>query len=67
MNIGFVIGYGVSETREMAQNWRGADMFCVILCDCVIVTCGVCVIVIVSIFLNLNLNFFFFQFYDLFS
>lgn len=34
MNLGVVIGYGVSETKEMAQNWRGADMFCVILCDC---------------------------------
>lgn len=34
MNLGVVIGYGISETKEMAQNWRGADMFCVILCDC---------------------------------
>lgn len=41
MNLGLMIGYGVSETREMAQNWRGADMFCVIVVI-VIVTCGVC-------------------------
>lgn len=34
MNLGVVIGYGVSETKEMAQDWRGADMFCVISCDC---------------------------------
>lgn len=67
MNLGVVIGYGVSETKEMAQNWRGADMFCVILCDCDC-TCGVRVIVIVYIFLILILIFFsFFQFYDLFS
>lgn len=31
MNLGVVIGYGVSETKEMAQNWRGADIFCVIV------------------------------------
>lgn len=47
MNLGVVIGYGVSETKEMAQNWRGADMFCVISCDCVIVRVCLCVIVIV--------------------
>lgn len=70
MNLGVVIGYGVSETKEMAQNWRGADMFCVIVVIViVIVTCGVCVIVIVYIFLNsnLNLNLFFFQFHDFIS
>lgn len=39
MNLGVVIGYGVSETKEMAQNWRGADMFCVMIVI-VIVTCG---------------------------
>lgn len=37
MNLGLMIGYGVSETREMAQNWRGADMFCVIVVIVVIV------------------------------
>lgn len=70
MNLGVVIGYGVSETKEMAQNWRGADMFCVIVVIVVIVidcTCGVCVIVIVCIFLNLNMNFFFFQFHGFIS
>lgn len=40
MNLGLMIGYGVSETKEMAQDWRGADMFCVIVVI-VIVTCGV--------------------------
>lgn len=66
MNLGIVIGYGVSETKEMAQNWRGADMFCVILCDCDCNVWCVCVCVIVYIFLNLNLNLnlFFFQFHD---
>lgn len=44
MNLGVMIGYGVSETKEMAQNWRGADMFCVIVVI-VIVTCGVCLCV----------------------
>lgn len=30
MNLGLMIGYGVSETKEMAQDWRGAD---IVLCD----------------------------------
>lgn len=53
MNLGVVIGYGISETKEMAQNWRGADMFCVILCDC---DCDCC-----DIFLNLNWKLVFFS------
>lgn len=68
MNLGVVIGYGVSETREMAQDWRGADMFCVIVVIVIDCTCGVYVIVIVYTFLNLNLNSFLFSIlpYDLF-
>lgn len=55
MNLGVVIGYGVSETKEMAQNWRGADMFCVISCDCDCNVWCVCVIVIVIVYVFLNL------------
>lgn len=64
MNLGVVIGYGVSETKEMAQNWRGADMFCVILCGCDCdCDCDCC-----DIFeFELEIGIFFNSTYDLFS
>lgn len=47
MNLGVVIGYGISETKEMAQNWRGADMFCVILCDCDCDCCDILILILI--------------------